>query len=99
MHDLARNSIGSVYQSVNPEEETATDTDFFSFPIENPSILRLRFGFAREKAFSFLSFFPGGAARAVCLTLLQADGSTFLGAGVKRHWAPVPQFLCQLLHS
>ena len=52
---------------------------FLFIPIENPSILRLRYGFAREKAFSFLSFFPGGAARAVCLTLLQADGPTFLG--------------------
>lgn len=52
---------------------------FLFIPVENPSILRLRFGFTREKAFSFLSFFPGGAARAVCLTLLQADGPTFWG--------------------
>ena len=79
MHYHAKNSIGSVYQSANPERETATDTDFFSFPIENPSILRLRFWVSRGKAFSFLSLFPGGAEWVACLTLLQADSPTFGG--------------------
>ena len=89
MCSYARCSFELVSQIENPEEELATDTSFFSYHIENPSILRLRFGFTREKAFSFLSFFPGGAARAVCLTLLQADSLT-LGAGVKCHCAPAP---------
>lgn len=89
MCSYARCSFELVSQIENPEEELATDTSFFSYHIENPSILRLRFGFTREKAFSFLSFFPGGAARAGCLTLLQADSLT-LGAGVKCHCAPAP---------